>query len=77
MGITYQQAVNIVKMRLHILWRTSDLIQDVDKNCGHVDNSCGYLVCKLFVNIKKKVVDCEYLNCHGWQIKRKILKTGN
>lgn len=49
LGITYQQVVNIVEIQLYILWRTNDSIQDVDKNCGHVDNFCGYLVCKLFV----------------------------
>ena len=27
--------------------------------------------------VRKWGVDCEYLNCHGWQIKRKIFKKGN
>jgi hypothetical protein len=41
LGITYQQAVNIVEIELYILWRTNDSIQDVDKNCEYVDNFCG------------------------------------
>ncbi len=31
----------------------------------------------LFVITLKRAVDCEYLDYNGWQIKRKILKTGN
>ena len=76
MGITYQHTVNIVKIKLHMLWRTSDSIQDVDKKCEYVDNFCGYLVCKLFVIKLKRAVDCEYLHYYGWQIKREIFKAG-
>ena len=37
----YQQPVNIVEIRQYILWRTNIPIQDVDRNCGYVDNYCG------------------------------------
>lgn len=66
MWITYQQTVNTAKIEQHIWWRTNDSIQDVDKKCEYVDNSCGYLVCKLFVIKWKRAVDCEYLDCYGW-----------
>jgi hypothetical protein len=46
----------------------------VDKNCEYVDNSCGYLVCKLFVIKLKRAVDCEYLDYYGWKVKREIFK---
>jgi 23S rRNA (pseudouridine1915-N3)-methyltransferase len=73
---TYQQAVNIAQMQQHILWRTNDSIQDVDKNCGHVDNFCGYLVCKLFV-IKKRglwIVNISIVTVG--KLKEKYLKQG-
>ncbi len=77
MWITYQQPVIIVKKQLYMLWRTSDSIQDVDKKCGNVDNFCGYVVCKLFVIMMKRVVNCEYLDSNGWQIKREVFKAGD
>ena len=74
--INHQQAVNIVKNRLYIWWRTSDSIQDVDKKCAYVDNCCGYLVCKLFV-IKLKglwIVNISIITVG--KLKEKYLKQG-
>ena len=63
--------------KAYIWWRTNDSIQYVDRKCGNVDKFCGYLVCKLFVIILKRVVDCEYLGYYGWKIKREIFKARN
>ena len=75
MWIIYQQPVNIVQNQLHMLWRTNDLLQNVDKKCGYVDKVCGYLVCKLFVIGLLRGVNCEYLDCDGRKAKGKILET--
>jgi 23S rRNA (pseudouridine1915-N3)-methyltransferase len=68
--------VNIVKKLLYILWRTNDSIQYVDKNCGHVDNSCGYLVCKLFVIQKRGLWIVNISIVSVGKLKEKYLKMG-
>lgn len=68
--------VNIIKKLLYILWRTNDSIQYVDKNCGHVDNFCGYLVCKLFVIQKRGLWIVNISIVSVGKLKEKYLKMG-
>ena len=68
--------MNIVKNQLHILWRTSDLPQNVDNNCGYVDKICGYLVCKLFVIICKGLWIVNISIVTVGKLKEKYLKQG-